>query len=224
MSRNFSFSIDEFYHLYNRGNDKRKIFLDDFDKERFFKLLYLCNGKNEFHIQKIMDKSLFDFDRGETIVDIGAYCLMDNHYHLLVREKVENGISIFMQRLSTAYSMYFNKKHGKTGSLFAGRFKAKQIEIDEHLRYMFAYIHLNPIKILEKNWKEEGIRDYKRAEEYLNYYRHSSYADYLGKKRVEGRILNRSAFPEYFEDSKGFKDYIKDWLNFGTGNEEVGRG
>lgn len=217
MSRNFEFSIDEFYHLYNRGNDKRHIFLDDIDKERFFKLLYLCNGRNEFHIQKIRDKSLFDFDRGETLVDIGAYCLMDNHYHLLVRERIENGISFFMQRLSTAYSMYFNKKYNKTGSLFAGRFKAKHLDSDEYLKYMFAYIHLNPIKMIDKNWKEKGITNKDKSEKYLNHYWYSSYLDYSGKSRIEGCILNKKSFPKYFDSAHDFEFYIKDWLILGRG-------
>ncbi|MEX0919058.1 MAG: transposase [Candidatus Paceibacterota bacterium] len=215
MSRNFSFSIDEFYHLYNRGNDKRDIFLDYLDRERFLKLLYLCNGKNEFHIQKILDEELFYFNRGESIVDIGAYCLMDNHYHLLVKEKMENGISLFMQRLSTAYSMYFNKKHDRTGALFAGRFKAKHLDDDDYLKYIFAYIHLNPIKIVDDfSWKSGIVNDLEKIKKHLSDYRYSSYQDYLEINRAETRILNKESFPEYFDDVEDFKNYLDDWINY----------
>ena len=157
---------------------------------------------------------LDEIDRGETLVDIGSYCLMPNHFHLLIREKMENGISLFMEKLSTAYSMYFNKKNERTGGLFEGTFKAIYANDDDYLKYLFTYIHLNPIKIIDPNWKEEGIKDKNKAKEFLREYVFSSYMDYLGADRPESGIINKQVFPDYFSTQQDFNYTINDWLSF----------
>ena len=214
MSRNFSLSIGEFYHLYNRGTDKRLVFLDEDDRQRFSKLLYLCNSQKSIVFRDIPIGSTYGYERGETLVDIGAYCLMPNHLHILVHEKVEGGVSLFMQKLSTAYSMYFNTKYARTGALFEGRFKATHANSDEYLKYLFSYIHLNPVKIIDLKWKENGITDRKKAEQYLASYPYSSYLDYMGQVREEDAILNKNVFPEYFKSIKEFSQTINEWLTF----------
>jgi len=214
MERKFKFSEGEFYHIYNRGNNKNAIFLDNNDQKRFQKLLYICNSKTPVVFKTVQGMPLDKIDRGETLVDIGAYCPMPNHFHILVKEKTNNGISKFMEKLSTAYSMYFNKKHERTGKLFEGRFQAKHIQKDEYLRYLFSYIHLNPVKIIDSEWKEKGIADMKKAKEYLADYKYSSYPDYMGVNREESLILNKSAFPEYFDDFKDFEKFIDEWLEY----------
>ncbi len=219
MSRlaNF-FTPGEFYHLYNRGTEKRVIFLDNADETRFLSLLYLCNNRSSIHRSDFKDALLSDLlniPREELLVDIGAYCLMPNHFHLLAHELVEDGISIFMQKLSTAYTMYFNKRHDRSGSLFQGRFKAEHLDTDNYLKYIFAYIHLNPIGIIDNNWKNHKIRDITKTIKYLNAYPFSSYLDYANKnpRNPEGKILNKSSFPEYFLTPKDFKEHLQDWLN-----------
>lgn len=214
MSRNFSLSIGEFYHLYNRGTDKRIVFLDEDDRTRFVKLLYLCNSNKNIVFRDFPIGSTYEYEREDTLVDIGAYCLMPNHFHLLVHEKVDSGISIFMQKLSTAYSMYFNKKYKRTGSLFEGRFKARHANSDEYLKYLFAYIHLNPVKIVDPLWKENGIKDRIVAQDHLDDYQHSSYPDYQGIDRPEAKILNYGAFPGYFTTTNDFSSFVNEWLSF----------
>lgn len=214
MNRKFNFSIEEFYHVYNRGTEKRPIFLDKSDYYRFEKLLYLCNSEKSIVFRDVSVGGVYEHDRGETIVDVGAYCLMPNHFHLLLREKTETGISIFMQKVLTAYSSYFNKKYGRTGSLFEGVFKATHADTDEYLKYLFSYIHLNPVKIIDPKWKENGITDRKAAKKYLAGYSHSSYLDYMGTKREESRILNKDAFPQYFVEFNDFSQFIDEWLSF----------
>src|SRR3989344_8337118 len=109
MDRKIEFSIGEFYHLYNRGNNKGRIFFNDGDRARFLKLLFLCNNTRPIVFRDISKKASYDEKyRDDTLVDIGAYCLMPNHFHFLVHEKEDGGISAFMQKLSTAYSLYFN--------------------------------------------------------------------------------------------------------------------
>ena len=190
------------------------IFLCDSDRKRFQKLLFVCNCSEPVVFKTIQGETLDRIKRGPSLVDIGAYCLMPNHFHLLLKEKQEHGISIFMKKLATAYSMYFNKKYERTGKLFEGAFHARHANTDEYLKYLFAYIHLNPVKIVEPNWKTDGIVDSVLAERHLATYPYSSCIDYAGAKRKEGIILNREVFPEYFLDNKDFNDFTRDWLMF----------
>lgn len=223
MSRNISIAPGEFYHLYNRGTEKRNIFTTDRDRERFIALLYLCNTTEPVRIDDIQKSQgstlrktgvLFEIERGETLIDICAYCLMPNHFHLLVREKEERGISRFMQKLMTGYTMYFNKRHERTGSLFQGKFKATHADEDRYLKYLVSYIHLNPVKLVDPRWKENGIRNRKSAEKFLHTYRYSSYPDYLGASRTESKILNKKALPDYFNDARDFETEVADWLSY----------
>ena len=149
MQRKFKFAPGEYYHIYSRGVDKRNIFLEDLDKDRFIKLIYACNSEKPVVFKTIQRLPLEEIDRGETIVDTGAYCLMPNHFHFLMREKKESGISAFLEKILTAYSKYFNKKYNRTGRLFESNFKAQHANDDNYLKYLFAYIHLNPVKNIE---------------------------------------------------------------------------
>lgn len=219
MSRSITFTTGEYYHLYNRGTDKRKIFLDKTDQDRFLSLLFLCNSGIPLHRsdhQGVSLEKVLSIQRETTLVDIGAYCLMPNHFHILVHEQTEGGLSLFMHKLSTAYTMYFNQRHERRGSLFEGTFQAKHAARDEYLKYLFAYIHLNPIGIIEDEWKEHHIKNKKKAEDFLASYPYSSYLDYSDAKNVrpEHTIINKLAFPEYFEKSTDFKDYVKDWMTY----------
>ncbi len=219
MSRNIEFSIGEFYHIYNRGTDKRIIFKHKSDHLRFMVLLYLCNSNLKVdlgdHLRQGRTLSdMFDLDRNETLVDIGTYCLMPNHFHILVKEKMEGGISLFMQKLTTAYSMYFNKKYDRSGTLFQGKFKSKHVAKDNYLKYLFAYINLNPIKLIDKNWQEVGIKDLHQAQKFLKNYEFSGFLIHSGEDRKEKFILALENFPNYFQTVKEFKDFINDWLNY----------
>lgn len=210
------FSVNEFYHVYNRGTDKRKIFLSLPDYQRFMVLLFLANSNKPVHIDLRRNslEELFETDRETELVDIGAYCLMPNHFHLLLKEKIENGISFFMQKLTTAYTMYFNKKHDRTGALLQGTFKAEHLADDNYLRYIYSYVHLNPVKLIDPTWRKRGIRDKRKVKNFLENYKYSSYQDYVGIDRQEKVILDKSAFPLYFERTADFEEMIEFWLSF----------
>lgn len=226
--RKVSFTEGEYYHIYNRGNSKQKIFLDDKDKERFLKLLYLCNSFQSinFREQIVIPKiNAWDFEKGESIVNIGAWVLMPNHFHLYITTNINidkkspkalllsNTISVFMQKVLTAYSKYFNAKYKRTGSLFEGKFKSVHIESDVQAKYLFSYIHLNPVKLIDSKWKEQGIKDKKKTIEFLNSYKWSSCLDYMKNVRPENKILNKIDFIDYFETKKSFQKEIFDWIN-----------
>ena len=211
------FAPGEFYHLYNRGTDKRKIFDTKADYERFLLLLYLCNQKSPVDIKlqgRTLEEARLSRD-SETIVDIASYCLMPNHFHIIAHETTDGGISKFIQKVITGYTMYFNQRHERSGALFQGKFKASHAHEDSYLSYLISYVHLNPIKLFEPEWKEHVISDLKGAEQYLESYQYSSYRDYLGYKRPENIILNMSAFPEYFASPRDFKTHVTEWLNQG---------
>lgn len=215
MNRKFSFAEGEYYHVYNRGVEKRDIFMRDRDWVRFHRLLYLSNGDKPVVYKAIQGRTLDGVERGKPIVAIGCYVLMPNHFHILVREITDGGIARFMQKLSTSYSMYYNKTNERVGPLFQGKFKAQHVDRDEYLKYLFAYIHLNPVKLIDPGWKENGIRDRDAAKKYLAGYRYSSYPDYLGENREEGVILDRKEFPKYFSEARDFEEFVDDWLKFG---------
>ncbi len=223
MKRKIVLSVGEFYHIYNRGVDKKVIFCDSVDYERFVFLLFLANGVTPVNIRdlrkvrKDLDKgsTFVDIERGETLVNIGAYCLMPNHFHLLINEKIDGGITKFLHKLTTGYTMYFNKKYDRVGPLLQGTFKAEHANSDEYLKYLFSYIHLNPIKLIDPLWKEAGIGDLESAQAFLNDYNYSSYLDYSSDfNRKVSVLLDKAAFPEYFSSIEEFMSNIKEWIIF----------
>ena len=215
MQRKIQFVPHSYYHIYNRGVDKRKIFLNDADYRRFLMLLYLCNSSEPVNIRDsykgLTFGEIMNVERKDVLVHIGAYCLMPNHIHLLI-SPVGDNTSFFMQKLFTAYAMYFNKKNERTGRLFESAFKAKLINEDEYLKYLFAYIHLNPVKLIEPRWKDDRIKNRSGAEKFLKNYNWSSYLAYAGDKNDS--IINKEAFPNYFQKPNEFNNFIKDWLDY----------
>ena len=205
-----SFTPEEFYHVYNRGTEKRKIFLTKADYARFTALMHACNqhGRIESNFRG-PTSNIFSEKREKTLVDIVAYCLMPNHFHLLVREKETGGISKFMQKVMTGYTMYFNKKTGRTGVLFQGKFKASHVDKDNYFKYLVAYIHLNPLKLIDSNWKENGIVNHMRALQFLNSFTYSSFTDYEGSNRPESVLLNKELMSNFFDSSLNFKTHVK---------------
>lgn len=205
--RKQSFETDEFYHLYNRGTEKRKIFLDKEDYKHFLFLMYICNTTKSIELRNIGEF----FERGETTIEIGAYCLMPNHFHILVREKIDNGISRYMHKLLTSYSMYFNKKYKRTGKLYEGIFKSTHASKDNYLKYLYSYIHLNPAKLIDKNWKENKTKNIRKLLDYIFFYQYSSLKEYISQ---EFKILNPLEFPHYFKKPNEHKKELFEWLSF----------
>jgi REP element-mobilizing transposase RayT len=196
---------DQFYHVYNRGTEKRKTFLSKRDYERFLALLYLANSTEPVRVDNInrneqgptLLRRAMELERGEPLVSIASYCLMPNHFHILLRPQAEAGLSRFMQKLCTAYTMYFNTRYQRSGALFQGKYKIRHAEGDRYLKYLIAYIHLNPAKISDPT-----------------NYPHSSYADFAGEERPHGKILDKTALPFYFETPAQFKKEMHEWLTY----------
>ncbi len=213
MQRKVKFGQGEYYHIYNRGVDKRSIFMSDEDKNHFIRMMYFSLSRQSFVMRDMVDVQLNEYVIDKKLVSIGAYCLMSNHFHILVRAKDEEGVTKFMSKLSTGYAAYFNKKYERTGSLFEGRFKSEHVDNDRYLKYLFAYIHLNPVKMFEPKWKDNGIADRQGAMSFLDHYKYSSYYEYTNKgDREESPLLETEAFPKHFEEKHSFSNFVKDWL------------
>ncbi len=188
-----------------------KIFNDENDYNRFITTLYLANIPSSPKFSDLIHTSpspAWTVTSDKNFVAIGSYCLMPNHFHILIKVTEPKGVSDFMHRLITSYSKYFNTKNERTGTLFEGRFKAKHIDKDVYLKYLFAYIHLNPIKLINSNWKESSEIDIDSSKKFLREYKYSSYDDYTGISRPQNKIINRSAFPDYFTSENKFEDFL----------------
>jgi putative transposase len=119
-----------------------------------------------------------------------------------------------MQKLQTAYTCYFNKRLYRTGALFEGTFKAEHVDTDKYLKYLYTYIHLNPIGIIDKGWKQKQIINRKKAEEFLYTYEYSSLFDFMEKDREVNKILDGDHFPEYFKNKFEFDSMLREWMQF----------
>ncbi|TSC77673.1 MAG: hypothetical protein G01um101424_296 [Parcubacteria group bacterium Gr01-1014_24] len=208
MYRKTPFAENEHYHIYSRGVEKRKIFLNARDYSRFVALLYIMNQDVSFRMDNFLQKNknqlreIFKEEREKALVSILGYCLMPNHFHLILYEHTEGGISKFMGKLLTAYSMYFNTKYERSGPLFTHPFRSEHLNNEAQYMYIFSYLHLNPLSILDGKWKETGIKNKKEAEEFLKKYQLSSYPDFLKNNRPESSIIDFSFIPEYIKNVK----------------------
>ena len=144
--RKVKFTVGEYYHIYNRGTDKRNIFMDEQDLSRFWESLFDFNQTEpigsiyEFSFKK---KSREANKKKKPLVQFIVYCLNPNHFHFLITPIQEKGIEKFMQRLGNGYTKYFNNKHKRSGVLFQGKFKSKHIDSNQYLLHLSAYINGN---------------------------------------------------------------------------------
>lgn len=195
----------EYVHVYDRGMQKQPIFEIDSDRLRFLFLVLTLQGK---HIVKNISRELkqnvqnrilhIKQDLIEEIlkkpmVEVVLFCLMPNHFHLLLRELEDWGVAKYMQRLLIAYTKYFNKRHDKSGHLFQGSYKSVHIESDEQLMHLSAYIHKNPCEITGWRGREEKFP-------------WSSYQDCIGENRFSG-LLNTDIITGRFIKNKGMSTY-----------------
>jgi len=210
---------EEFYHIVKRGIEEREIFLDEEDKLRFINSLLVFNDKNPTPWQSRLfweqrgPSSLGDYKPKNPLVEIHVFTLMKNHFHLLLRQLIENGIITFMRKLG-GYAYYFNKKYERVGPLFQGRYKIKRIETEPQLKNNFVYIITNPIEIIEPEWKNWKVNNPQKAIQFLEeQYRWSSYWNYLGKQNFPS-VTTQDFFLKLFSGKEGIKKEIESWILF----------
>lgn len=206
-ARKISFENNHIYHIFNRGVEKRNIFLKEGDYLHFIHDLFELNNQskspNITHYFKNLRISSPKFSKKprELLVEILAFTLMPNHFHLLLKQKVENGIPRFLQKLGTGHAMFFNKKYDRVGSLFQGKFKAILVDKDEYLIHLLNYIHFNPLKL--------NLRD--KTFKVLSSYRWSSFLDYIGEKNFPS-VTSREFLFSFFNSEEKYKVEAQEWL------------
>lgn len=204
----------EILHVLNRGVDKRNIFIYDTDYIRFIHNLF------EFNNQERTNNNFNCFNKKHNdigsrykkrLVDILAFCLMPNHYHLLLRAIEEGGIAKFMQKINIGYAKYFNQKYDRKGTLFESRYKAITIERQAHFNYLPFYIHLNPLDLKYPEWRKRELKNYDEAIIFLKSYKWSSHLDYLGQNNFSA-ILQKELLTDLLGDPEEYNKEITEWL------------
>jgi putative transposase len=186
----------QIYHIYNRGVDKRTVFLNKADHQRFADGLNVFNTKENLNGQRFSSRT--NIKNEDRLVNILVYCLMPNHFHLLLEQLDENGITKFVQKMTTSYTMYFNNKYKRTGALFQGVFKRSHIKSDPSLLEISKYIHLNPVKILGDDGDKKRLLEYPW----------SSFPDYVGERAGSLIIDNQSIILNQFDSPHHYKSFV----------------
>lgn len=198
-SRTVPFINGQYYHIYNRGVEKRYIFNNRVDQHRFIKtvLYYQLEGPKP-KLSNFFKYKLFKPDFDKKIVDIICYCLMPNHFHFLLKQLKDGGITEFVSKLTNSYTKYFNTRDKRVGPLFQGEFKSVFIEYDEQLIHLSRYIHLNPlVSYLVKD---------------LSSYEWSSYLEYINGDKG---ICAKEDILSFFKTPAKYKQFVLDQADYG---------
>lgn len=201
--RKFQFQNNYYYHIYNRGVDKRKIFIDKNDYVRFICSMRNFNNDSK-HEQRIhlnnISKSLELSSEASELsslilnlpkyIDIISYCLNPNHYHFFIKQNIENGIEKFMHKINLGYTNYFNKKNNRSGSLLQGTYKAVKVSNYSHFLKLAVYVNCNS--------EIHGICS-------ANKWPWSSYFDYIDKRN--GTLCNKQIVMDEFKNATEFKNF-----------------
>ena len=217
-TRKMKFAEDEYYHIFNRGVDKREIFSSAKDYNRFLISINLLNDTSDGLMVEWRDyqksnpkNSIHDFlkvpfRKREPLVEIIAYCLNPNHYHFILKQVVEKGIERFMHKLGTSHTKYYNKKNKRSGALFQGVFKSILIDSNEYLLYLSAYVNRNNF-----------IHGYNKSDNWP----YSSLPDYLGKRSNSLVLVNKDAILGQFRNIQDYKEFLKNNASFMKDKKEM---
>lgn len=208
--RNENFVDDEYYHIYNRGADRRNIFSQEEDTLRFLESIRVFNTTLDIGDPIPFNRRCRrEYPTKDRLVDIPCFSLMPNHYHMIQNQKQQDGIPTFMQRFGTSYTKYFNKQEQRTGCLFESVFKGKHINSEAYLLHSIRYIHLNPLGLIGMDWKTEGVLDKTSALNFLKSYRWSSFYYYFN--RIESAVFDLTLLNSLFPSPEDHIDFMFDY-------------
>lgn len=198
----------EYYHIYNRGVEKRPVFTNRFeylraiDSINFYRYGELLLRYSKYLNLSKDNKSSFlkSLNKSRLQIEIVAFCLMGNHFHFLVKQLQDNGIVKFMAKFQNSYTKYFNTKHKRVGPLFQGVFKSVRVEDDKQLVHLSRYIHLNPV--LSFDIHSEGLK----------HYQWSSYPDFLGI--INTQIVNPEVVLDLFKSRADYEKFVLDQIDY----------
>ncbi len=212
------------YHVLNRGVDKRIVFLESDDYVRGVHDLFefndveQVNNLTHFFRSRANDRDVGrpyiaggERKKRKLLVKIHAFCLMPNHYHLLISEVVENGMPLFMKKFNGGYAKYFNEKYKRNGALFEGRYKRVAVKDEAHFIHLPYYIHLNPLDLVAPEWRERTLHAPGVAMKFLSSYRWSSHLDYIGEENFPS-VTQRDFLLGFFSGHAGYRQGVTRWL------------
>lgn len=210
MAQQVVFATNEYYHVFNRGVEKRIIFENQRDCKRFIQTLDYYRfdqppTRFSFRNRPVALQKLKKI-QGRSLVEIICYCLMPNHFHLLVKQTKEAGISTFLSKASNSYTKYFNTKYKRVGPLFQGTFKAVRIEDEEQLLHVSRYIHLNPLI-------DFIVRD-------LRHFPFSSYPEFLGLKNG---FCKKDYILDHFNSPSSYEKFVLDQKDYARSIKQMER-
>lgn len=203
------FANGEFFHIYNRGVDKRTVFTEKKEYERFSRSLYEFNDENHrFGYSTLSEPRINHASERIQHVRIVCYCLMPNHYHLLLEQLRVGGVSRFMHKLGNGYTKYFNLRHQRSGALFESTYKAKHVPTTDYLVHLSRYIHLNPLEINVK--ADYPLSNLSALNNQLLSYPWSSYQQYLSPK-MNDDLVDSTKVMENFSSPEEYKKFVLNW-------------
>ena len=224
------FIVGDYVHVYNRGNRKELIVRDEKDKSRFIQgLRFFNDSHSSTNILRQINLSKPGFDRltglgrePKTVFEMGwplnwpekdplvkilCYCLSPNHFHLLLKEIKENGISRFMQKLGVGFTNYFNAKYKEVGRVFQGPYKAKIVKEQIYLEYLSVYIQVINVLELFPGGLKEAFKNINKALQFAEKYLFSSYQDYINSR--ESLITDKDIFGKIFSEPNNYKKFVR---------------
>lgn len=211
--RKIQFINDGYYHILNHGIDGRNIFMDETDYDRFLESLKEFNTTEITTIQscryyrnRIPKQPTIPF---QPLVKILCYCLMPNHFHLLLKQLAESSIREFMRKIGAGYANYFNLKYERRGHLFEGAFTAVPILKENQFLHISRYIHLNALDLFEPCWRDGKINDWEKTKKILENYPWSSYSIFIGKRAAD--FCHPELLGEIFQKPDDYENFVKDW-------------
>ncbi len=222
------FTVGNFVHVIKRGGRGLSIVRDDGDRWRFLLMLFhfndvFCMPENWY--RELMDHSmantflrLENWPERRPIVKVLSFCLLDNHFHLLLKEVTDGGIAKFMQKLGSGMSNHFNAKYKERGSLFQGSYKSKTVEDDAYLRRVTSYIQVKNSFDLYSGGYEKACSEFDKAYEWAGSYPYCSLGDYTGVKKSP--IIDREIIDEIFDGPNDFKSFSRDFIEGRNWNYE----
>jgi len=212
--RNVSLVNDQVYHICNRSTENIEIFGVEEDARRFLKNLKNFNTTGESIRDFKRHPCRVSIDRGEPLVEVYAITLMPNHFHILAKQLLDNGITKWLHRTCNSFSHSFNLIRNRKGTLFMGRFKAIPVLENRQLFHLLVYIHSNPLDLAFPKWREGAVGDWSKARDFLNTYKWSSWGLYKNQMEVLDEIkqlVRINSLIEFINKSGGLESGIRDW-------------
>ncbi|MDP3093692.1 MAG: transposase [bacterium] len=226
-------TIGSFVHVYNRGNRKQEIVRDNKDKWHFLEILYYLNDEfvaaNPFYkiqtsLTTVVNKPFIwpgNWPERKPLVKIISFSLLENHYHLFLKEIRENGISFFMKRFGTSMAKYFNTRHQENGRLFQGPYRSKIIDEEIYFKYLSVYIQVKNVFEMYPGGYKKAVNEFEKAYDWAIKYPYCSLADYAGKR--DSPIIDKDILGELFLGPEQYKEFAKQCLEQVNLDNELGK-